>query len=208
MKIIAISDTHGSEHELILPKGDILIHCGDFHITSLNELEYANRWFGKQNYDWKIFVAGNHDTYIEKIGKDMAKSLFTNAFYLQEDLIEIEGLRIYGSPYSPEFNNWSFMYTRRSLEAKEIWKHTPKSLDILATHTMPYGILDTNYCNEHCGCEVLAREIFKRDIKIQIGGHLHNEGGTSKKIGDTTFYNASLLDEKYALTHKATIIEI
>jgi Icc-related predicted phosphoesterase len=208
IRVVAISDTHGSEHLLSLPKADILIHCGDFHITNLNELEYANRWFGSQNFKYRILVAGNHDTYVEKIGKEMAKSLFTNVWYLEEDMIEIEGLKIYGSPFSPEYNNWAFMYTRRSLEAKKIWEKIPNNIDILATHTMPYGILDTNYCNQHCGCEVLAREVFRKNPKIHIGGHLHNEGGTSKEMFDTTFYNVSLLNEKYQLTNKPTIIEI
>ena len=140
MKFCIISDTHGKEAWLDLPKCDILIHCGDFHITSLAELEYANRWFAQQKAKYSILVAGNHDSYIEHIGKDVAKSLFTNVIYLENELIEIEGLRIYGSPWSPEFNNWSFMYPRCSLDAKKIWKKIPENLDILVTHAPPYGI--------------------------------------------------------------------
>ena len=206
--VVAISDSHGLESYLDLPKGDILIHCGDFHITSLAELEYANRWFGKQNFTHKIYVAGNHDTEIEKIGKDKTKSLFTNVIYLESDLVEIEGLRFYGSPYTPYFNNWSFMYQRCSLEAKRIWEKIPYNLDFLITHGACYGILDRNLSDIRCGCEVLAREIMKKKPKRHLFGHLHRYGGQSITQENIDFYNCSVLDEKYKRTNKLTIIEI
>lgn len=208
MKICIISDTHGKDSWLDLPKCDILIHCGDFYITSLAELEYANRWFGRQKANYKILVAGNHDTYLEHIGKDVAKSLFTNVIYLENELVEIEGLRIYGSPYSPEFNNWSFMYQRCSLEAKNIWQQIPENLDILVTHAPPYGILDRNLSDIRCGCEVLQREILKKKPKLSCFGHIHRYGGQSTTQENIDFYNCSVLDEEYKLKNKPTIIEI
>jgi len=208
MKICAISDTHGKEAWLDLPKGDILIHCGDFHITSLAELEYANRWFGRQSFRYKCFVAGNHDTYIEHIGKEVAKSLFTNVIYLENELIEIEGLRIYGSPYVPYSNNWSFMYQRCSLEAKNIWSKIPYNLDVLITHGAIYGVLDRNSSDIRCGCEVLAREIMKKKPKRHLFGHIHGNGGLSITQANIDFYNCSVLNEEYKLTNKPTILEI
>lgn len=206
MRVVAISDSHGKEAWLDLPKGDILIHCGDFHITSLAELEYANRWFGQLDFKHIVFVAGNHDTYLEHIGKDMTKSLFTNVIYLEDEMIEIEGLRIYGSPHSPKFNNWSFMYPRCSLDAKQIWEKIPENLDILVTHCPPYNILDKNYENKSCGCEVLQRVIFDKKPNFSLFGHIHGGYG-SEIIDNIHFYNVSVLDEKYKLTNKPTIIE-
>jgi len=208
MRIIAISDTHGFEYKLNLPKGDILIHTGDFNIDSLLRLHEVNEWLGGLNYSYKIICMGNHDSYSQHIGRDWCKQLFTNAIYLQDEEVIINGIKFYGSPWSPEFNNWSWMYPRRSLEAKNIWEKIPRDIDILITHTMPYGFLDTNYKNEHCGCEVLAREIFNKKVKIQIGGHLHNEGGNILVKDDIKFCNVSVLDEDYKLTHKPTILEI
>jgi hypothetical protein len=32
--------------------------------------------------------------------------------YIQDELIEVEGLRIYGSPWQPEFCGWAFNLPR------------------------------------------------------------------------------------------------
>jgi len=208
MRIVAISDIHSKEAWLNLPSGDTLIIAGDISIESENDIYYFKRWLHKQNFSEIIIVAGNHDIALERMNKHLIKDAFLPFHYLQEDFLELKGLRFYGVPYSPEFNNWSFMYPRCSLEAKNIWQKIPKNLDFLISHTMPYQILDTNYKNEHCGCEVLQREVFKKRPKHFIGGHLHQEGGTTKIIDGIKFYNVSVLDEEYKLTHKPTIINI
>lgn len=207
MKICLISDTHGSEHLLTLPEGDILIHCGDFHITNLNDLEYTNRWFAKQDFKYKIFVAGNHDTYIEKVGKDFTKSILKDVIYLENEGIEIEGLKFWGSPFSPEFNNWSFMYQRRSIEGRNIWNKMPEKLDLLITHAPPYKILDLNSRKENCGCEILQRKVLEKYPKYHCFGHLHESYG-QEKIENTTFINCSLLDDNYDLVNEPIILEI
>lgn len=38
LRVVIVSDTHGKHEELNLPKGDILIHCGDF--TSYGRLQH------------------------------------------------------------------------------------------------------------------------------------------------------------------------
>jgi len=207
MKVCLISDTHGKEVWLDLPEGDILIHCGDFQITNLNDLEYANRWFGRQNAKFKIFVPGNHDTGCEHFGKEMCKSLFTNVIYLQDEMVEIKGLRIYGSPFTPEFNRWSFMKERRSKELKEIWAKIPNNLDFLISHGPPYQILDKADSGEHCGCEILQREVFKKKPKYHCFGHIHGQYGQEIRHG-VQFINCSLLNEDYKMVNKPVILEI
>lgn len=207
LKIIAFSDTHGKEPWLSMPECDILLFCGDFGIHSFNDLAYANRWFGKQNAGTKIFVAGNHDTFLEKLDKKIIKQFFTNVIYLEDEMAEVQGLKIYGSPYSPEFNNWAFMYPRCSLDAKKIWNKIPRDLDILATHCPPYGILDRNLGDERCGCEVLLRTVMEKKPKNHIFGHIHLFGGKSLKQAGTNFYNVSVLNEQYKLVNLPTVIE-
>ena len=64
-RITFISDTHTKHDKLngFLPGGDILIHAGD--LTSrgyITEIENFMKWYDKiNNYDHKIFIAGNHD---------------------------------------------------------------------------------------------------------------------------------------------------
>jgi len=207
-KICLFSDTHGLHNDVIIPECDILIFAGDFDIHSLSDLENANAWFGKQKAKHKIFLAGNHDTYLEKIPTFSIEDIFNNVIYLEDSSVNICGLTIYGSPYSPEFGNWSFSYKRCSLEAKNIWSKIPENLDILVTHGPSYGVLDRNLYDESCGCEVLSREIMQKKPKNHIYGHLHLFGGQSITQCNINFYNVSVLDEDYKLVNSPTILEI
>ena len=122
MKLVIISDTHGQHWKLKIPKCDLFIFAGDANIDSLISVYDFNDWLSTIDAKLaRICVFGNHDTEAERMGKNWCKQLLTNAIYLENELVEIEGLRIYGSPFSPKFYNWSFMYQRCSLEAKKIW---------------------------------------------------------------------------------------
>ena len=207
-KICAISDTHIQHYDLKIPKCDIFIFAGDAEIRALDELHMFNDLLGTINTKYCITIAGNHDTYLQKIGQAWCEHLFTNAIYLQDKEVTIEGLKIYGSPWTPTFMSWAFMKPRRSADLSNVWKQIPENLDILIGHGVPYKILDKSYYeNEHVGCEVLQREIFNKMPKIYIGGHIHEGHGYIEKEG-VKFYNVSILDEKYKLVNKPTIIEI
>ena len=64
-RITFISDTHTKHNQITndLPGGDILCHSGD--ISSMGyrgEIESFCKWFDAiDNYNHKIFIAGNHD---------------------------------------------------------------------------------------------------------------------------------------------------
>lgn len=206
-KICLIGDTHSQENKLSLPNCDILIHTGDFGITNMSQLNHADKWFKNQKGIIKIFSPGNHDIFCEKIGKQKCKKYFKNVLYVENEELRIKNLKLYFSPNTPFFNNWAFMYERYSEEAKNIWKQIPENLDFLITHAPPYRILDQNFYMEHCGCEVLQREVLKKEPKFHCFGHIHGSYG-KKTINNTTFLNCSVLDEDYKLTNKPTIIEI
>ena len=64
-KITFISDTHTKHEKLndFLPGGDILICGGDISGRGyISEIVNFLQWFDNiDNYDFKIFIAGNHD---------------------------------------------------------------------------------------------------------------------------------------------------
>lgn len=210
-KIVIIGDTHREEHNIEFPHGDILIHTGDYDIYEMSNLIWLNEWFGNLDFKQIICIAGNHETYLPQLGKEKIKNILTNAIYLEHEYLELEGLKIFGSPYTPEFFNWAFMYPRCSEDAKNLWKQIPKNLDILITHGPPYNILDVNKRKQHCGCEVLEREVFNKKPKNHVFGHIHtvskNDPKYLKKEG-INFYNVSLLNENYELVYKPTVINI
>lgn len=200
-KIVIISDTHRGEHQVKLPQGDILIHCGDYDIYNMSHLIWLNKWFNSLDFKHIIFIGGNHDFLFQSLPNP--QEYFDKAIYLHNRGIEIEGIKFWGSPHTPTFGNWAFMYPRCSVDAKNLWNQIPENLDFLITHGPPYQILDVNREGEHCGCEVLQREVFKKKPKYHVFGHIHPSITDNKKVvNNTTFINASLLNESYDMIYK------
>ena len=85
MHILHLSDTHGKHHLLQnLPAADIIIHSGDMSWAGKPEevLDFVE-WFGGLNYQYKIFIAGNHDYCLDrKKTQRIQRFLPENCFYL------------------------------------------------------------------------------------------------------------------------------
>jgi Icc-related predicted phosphoesterase len=196
MKIICISDTHNLHKNLKVPNGDILIHAGDMTcVGEIDEIKEFNEWLGTLPHRHKIVIAGNHDLHFEE-ESTKAKSLITNAIYLQDSEITIEGLKIWGSPISPNYHSWAFNRGRGE-EIKKHWDLIPEDTDILITHCPPFGILDFDPEGKPKGCEELLK-IIQQKIKprLHVFGHLHDAHG-QVKIGETVFVNASMVNTIY-----------
>lgn len=213
MRITFISDTHNKHKQLTssLPGGELLIHAGDStgrgyqkEITSFLE------WFdGLDNYTHKIFIAGNHDWGFQE-SPDMCRELlklYPSVTYLEDifKIIDVDygpGIKIYGSPWQPEFFDWAFNLPRMGEQLKEKWDNIPADIDILITHGPSWGNLDTVKSNSvPLGCELLANRIKELKPKIHVCGHIHTGYGY-KFDGTTHFFNASVLDESYYQTQK------
>jgi len=197
MKIVAISDTH-SLHDSItskLPEANILICAGDItNNGSLSDLCKFDKWLGeiKDRYDKILVISGNHDRILEKDPK--SKKFLTNCIYLQDELFEWKGIRIYGSPWTPVFYNFSFM-KQRGPEIRKVWDLIPEDLDILITHGPPIGILD-HVPRGHVGCEQLKEVVEIKKPRYNIFGHIHEGYGQIEKDG-TIYINASICNEYY-----------
>lgn len=196
LKIVAISDTHTFENAIAVPDGDVLIHAGDATIEgSYREVSRFADWLHAQPHRHKIFVAGNHDWLFER-EPEIARSLLVGvAYYLQDELIEIEGVKFYGSPWQPEFCNWAFNLPRgEALAAK--WAMIPNDVDVLITHGPPWGILDyVKLGSEHLGCNDLLRAVARVQPRVHVFGHIH--GGYARFRPRGLFINASICNEAY-----------
>ena len=111
MRLVVISDTHGL-HDRIesLPDGDVLVHAGDFMNSGYDsqDIRSFNRWLGEQSFESRIVIGGNHDRYLQN-APEQARSILTNAIYLENTGVMIGDVSFWGSPYTPEFLNWAFM---------------------------------------------------------------------------------------------------
>ena len=201
MKIVAISDTHGKHRHLNLPTGDMIIHAGDVSSRGLKtEVTDFLEWFGELDFQYKIFIAGNHDFYFEKeTAKEIEQIIPSDVIYLNDSGITIEGIKIWGSPVQPWFFDWAFN-RKRGTEIAEHWKLIPEGTDILVTHGPAFGVLDKTVRGEEVGCEELLDFIKKVKPKIHIAGHIHEAYGGVEKFG-TYFINASVLDVNYRLVN-------
>jgi Icc-related predicted phosphoesterase len=208
MKFTTISDTHGKHNYLQLPAGDVLIHAGD--VSSMGkEYEVLNflDWFAKQDYEYKIFIAGNHDFYFERMpDADIQNIIPKNVIYLNDSGVTINGINIWGSPISPWFYDWAFN-RHRGEPIKKHWDMIPSNTDILITHGPVFGILDYTNSGMRVGCEDLLVKVQEVKPKFHICGHIHEAYGMQEKDG-TTFINASVLNEKYVLVNEPIVFEL
>ena len=212
--ITFISDTHTKHKQLgnDLPGGDILIHAGDF----MNSGRYWEEafpfldWYNDLGqYDKKILIAGNHDILFEDEMKDIPKIMedYPNIKYLLDQKTFVDGIKIYGSPWQPEFYDWAFNLPRNGEGLSEKWFWIPNDTDILVTHGPPWGHLDvTPYGNMNVGCELLRLRVDEVKPKIHVFGHIHSGYGYKFHEG-THFFNVAVLGERYTYDNKPMTVE-
>lgn len=213
MKFVCISDTHLriSERSTPLPEGDVLIHAGDLlSHGSIEELVRAKVYLKEISPKFKhiIFVPGNHDRILET-NEQLSRAVLgdiKNLIVLIDQSVEIDGVKIFGSPWQPEFCTWAFNLPRGE-PLREKWKLIPQELDVLITHSPPYGILDETPRGEKVGCEDLLEAVRARKIKFHVFGHIHGQHG-EKRVFDTFFINASTCSEMYNPIYEPIVFEV
>jgi Icc-related predicted phosphoesterase len=210
MKIWHISDTHTYHGLLKVPKDiDMVIHSGDAtnpRDPYASEQEMLNfiSWFGSLPIKHKVFVAGNHDLCIERNLVTKIDFMKNGIVYLENDYAEVEGIKIWGSPFTPTFGQgWAFNKKRSALH--DIWKEIPDDTNIVVVHGPPKGILDLAYhqlnCIEFCGDEALRKRMYLLNPKLCLFGHIHNNediinAGTMKLSNhDTIYSNGSVVTD-------------
>jgi len=226
MKIWHISDSHSFHRQLQIPEGiDLVIHTGD---CSNHKDPYQNEWEVKDFLMWyeqvdipnKIYIPGNHDTSIERNLVKASDFISRGIHLLNHDWVDINGIKIFGSPYTPTFGNWAFMKSRETIN--RVWEQIPEGMDIVAVHGPCKGILDLSYDRqnnlEFCGDNALRKHILNRiKPKYFLSGHIHNfediinTGFRHLPDYGITFSNAAgVTDRKFdlGLTYNGNIFEI
>lgn len=224
MKLVLISDTHGLHDQVKVPDGDVLIFAGDLggYGTKAEVWRFAT-WMGKQKHAHKIAIAGNHDWALYKPSeKWRARGIFQAAHvtYLEDSGITIDGVTFWGTPWTPNFYDWAFMYPRSSEMAKTVWNKVPEGTDVLITHGPPRGILDPAYSDPsgHAGCDELYEQVTERiKPKVHVFGHLHDGYGKltvhvnppmKRPREDILFVNAAICNDFYQPVNAPIEVEI
>jgi Icc-related predicted phosphoesterase len=213
LNITFISDTHTKHKHFnqYLPGGDVIVCSGDISSRGYErEVQDFLEWYSELPYIHKIFIAGNHDFLFEANPQKAQELLaqFPNVDYLENSELVIDGVKFWGSPYSPRFFDWAFNVDRGEA-IREHWLQIPLDTDILITHGPPYGIGDfTKRDKKNVGCEDLM-DVVQSQInpKVHVFGHIHEGYGLTLKDG-TLFINASVLNERYEMVNPPMVVQI
>ncbi len=225
MKLITLSDTHGHHGEITPdiyklltdhPDIDLIIHAGDGSNSkdlALNsgQLHEFLEWYQSLPIKVKIFTGGNHDMSLEAGLID--KKQYPGVTFLLHDSVRLEdGVRIFGSPYTPRFHDWAYNVDRDRLH--RYWEIVPEDTDILVTHGPPKYILDTSRGESH-GDLSLFKHVTKRiKPKLHIFGHFHDEDGHinsgERKLNGlhTRFINACIVNLRHQVVNSPILVEI
>ena len=224
-RLIICSDTHGYHKGIEnMPEGDIFIHCGDNTIYGETwEMDNFLNWLGTLKFKNIVFINGNHEVVVGKT-KGLTKKMvdnynkyhFTKIHYLENESVEIGGLKFYGSPMTPEFFDWQYMYSRNG-EGKDIWAKIPEDTDILISHGPPETVLDSvkpwgHYYSPFAGCPHLLERVSVVKPILHCFGHIHGSRShrrlANPKFNETLFVNSSICDESYKPVNKPYVIDI
>ena len=193
MNILHISDTHGLHESFPMDRFegiDLVIHSGD---CSNSRNPYNNEsevrgfidWYSRAPVKHKIYVAGNHDTSIER--RLVTPADFPGIIYLENSGVTIDGIKFWGSPHTPRFGDWAFMKAREKIG--RAWDAIPEDTDVLITHGPPKGVRDLSFNRdgelEMCGCSALMKRCWKlrHSLKLVCFGHIHNMKGIETNQG-------------------------
>jgi predicted phosphohydrolase len=184
MRIVAVADTHTFQDDLrVIPEGDVFIHAGDLcRAGRLDELRTVVAWLRALPHRHKIVIAGNHDWCFVREPKASLEILAEGAVYLQDSQAVIEGVRFWGSPWQPEFNDWAFNLPRGEALAKR-WALIPPGTQVLVTHGPPFGIGDWAGDPVRQGCEELRAAVYRVRPWLHLFGHIPQDGGFWQEDG-------------------------
>jgi Icc-related predicted phosphoesterase len=181
----------------------LLIHAGDFTFFSkrTSMLRDFDDWLGELPHKYKVVVPGNHEYLLEE---PRHRSAIMNATLLVDDGIEIEGIRIWGSPVTPLYGG-AFALSSAN-DRQRHWAQIPTDTDILITHGPPTGVLDVERgSREHAGCPQLLEAITRVRPRLHIFGHIHGAYGIWR-TQHTVFVNAALFGDSGGLDNKPIIL--
>ena len=203
MKLILGSDLHGYLPKNT-PSGDVMILAGDIlpatdiHSFVRNKL---HPWFLNAPVKHIILTWGNHDWHAFN---ELVSVCY--AIVLVEQSVVLDGIKIYGSPWSLPFMKWAWMAPEATLE--KIYRDIPDDVDIIVSHTPPYGICDETDDGHLCGSRALLKRMKSLpNLKLVVCGHIHEARGCDGIVANvSSVYNME--DYYVPRSDPWTIVEI
>ncbi|MDI3286077.1 metallophosphatase domain-containing protein [Polyangium sp. 15x6] len=205
MRIVAVADTHLYHTQLVVPRGDVFVHAGDLcRFGDLDELAEAAAWIRSLPHRYKVVVAGNHDWAFVHHPREARALLGKGVVYLEDSGVCIDGITFWGSPWQPAFHDWAFNLPRGEALAEK-WAAIPEGIDVLITHSPPFGIGDRSWSEVRHGCADLMARVRQVKPRLHIFGHIHEDGGVFREEeGVTCFANVTT----WECARRPTVLDI
>lgn len=212
VRFCAISDTHSKHRGIKLPTEgyDVLLHAGDS--TWRGELEIIqdlNDWFEEEvpSTVHGVLISGNHDFCFQDGRRKAAIEAVSSWTYLQDSEVNIGGIRIWGTPWTPRFHDWAFN-ADRGHDIRKHWGKIPEGVDVILVHGPPHGCGDVAVrTNDHVGCHDLRFRVRDLNPQVLVCGHIH-EGRGEYRLRDTRVLNVSTLDVRYEQVQDPVLFEV
>lgn len=250
MIIDCISDLHGhypklEGGDLLIVAGDLTA------TDTFSGYDQFFKWLEHQKYKCKIVIAGNHDNLLKSFKDDEKFPEpvcyycdFGDTEYLCDSGTEFRyydtrfpcedtgflpsgqrTLKIWGSPWTKRFEGMNPRCMAFTVdtdeELAEKWALIPDDVDILVTHSPPWGILEeirdyNTGLKVHVGSPGITFLTYKRiNPKLHIFGHVHEGYGkktinefTNSSLSKTLFVNASHVNERYEPVNPPIRVEL
>ncbi len=211
MRVAATSDLHG--HLPGIPECDILLLGGDIcpdhpagkearYALADNGADFQAAWLDKELRAWLepivargtkiVAIWGNHDF----VGEHPSMVPELPWTLLQDELVEIDGLSVYGTPWVPGLERWAFYASPEAL--RERAKAIPAGIDILLSHGPPYGTADfvaPQHGAVHVGDRALRDELPRIRPRAMVVGHIHERKGICISSAGVPVHNVSHVSE-------------
>lgn len=219
-RFIVMSDTHLHHSHIKLEslvKSDtknVLLHCGDFTDNgSVGEISKFVEYLKtiQHYFEAMIIICGNHEAIFALQQKEERNSRFqdsiSNVHYLEDEMLDLDGIKIYGSPWVPNMSKQKGEEHMKSIDNScfyandtkltEKFKQIPDNVQILLTHTPADGILDNKF-----GSIVLKQRLKNlQQLRVHCFGHIHMKYGVERNVlegqqNECTFINAAMDEDE------------
>ena len=192
-----LSDTHGMQSYITLPKSDYLLICGDFsNRGNKDDIKSFKEWIKVQPVKNIVMILGNHEcqyNYLSESIQEMKRSI-RNITMLDSKIQTINQFQFYGMSYPFKYDANTKNYLMKKLD-----KTKPL---ITLSHEPPYDILDYGIYNRkivhdhfyHAGNKTVRAFVNEIKPTLHCFGHCHTSHGVYQN-GVTTFVNAAIVDD-------------